>query len=64
MGRKVVDIFLGDRLVRSYDFDQAPATLSAFDQDYIDRARRRLEEDGYGPSVIADMRFIVRDEPE
>jgi hypothetical protein len=63
MGRKVVDVFLGDRLLKSYAFDRDPASLPAFDQDYIDRARRRLQEDGYGPGLIADARFIVRDEP-
>jgi hypothetical protein len=64
MGRKVVDVFLGDRLVKSYGFDWDPAGLPAFDQDYIDRARRSLHDDGYGPSLIADVRFIVKDEPE
>ncbi len=59
MVKKVVDVFLGDRLVQSYAFDGDPA----FEQDFVDRARRRLEEDGYGEAVIADARFIVRDEP-
>lgn len=64
MGRKVVDVFLGDRLIRSYGFDWDPASSLAFDQDFIDRARQRLLEDGYGETVIADARFIVKDEPE
>ncbi len=61
MGSKVVDVFLGDRLLKSYSFDRDPAGLPAFDQDYIDRARQRLREDGYSPSLIADVRFILRD---
>lgn len=64
MGRKVVDVFLGDRLIRSYAFDWDPADGAAFDQDFIDRARRRLLEDGYLATVIGDARFIVKDEPE
>jgi hypothetical protein len=63
MDRKVVDVFLGDRLIRSYAFDWDPATSPAFDQDFIDRARRRLLEDGYLATVISDARFIVKDEP-
>lgn len=64
MGRKVVDVFLGDRLIRSYALDREPSTSPDFDQDFIDRARRRLLEDGYLETVIADARFIVKDEPE
>lgn len=64
MGRKIVDVFLGDRLIRSYPFDRDPADSPDFDQDFIDRARRRLLEDGYLATVIADARFIVKDDPE
>lgn len=64
MGRKVVDVFLGDRLIRSYAFDRDPALSPDFDQDFIDRARRRLLEDGYPATMIADARFFVKDDPE
>lgn len=63
MGRKVVDVFLGDRLIRSYAFDRDQAGSPEFDQDFIDRARRRLLEDGYLATAIADARFIVKDGP-
>ena len=64
MGRKIVDVFLGDRLIRSYAFDRDPADSPAYDEDFIDRARRRLLEDGYLATAIADARFIVKDDPE
>ena len=36
----------------------------ASDQDFLERARARLRLDGYPANVIADARFIVRDDPE
>lgn len=63
MGNKAVDVFLGDKLVQSYRFDRGPASDMASDQDFIERARARLRLDGYAANVIADARFIVRDEP-
>ena len=62
MGRKVIDVFLWDWLIRSYAFDRHAADRPAYDQDFIDRARRRLLEDGYLATVIADVRFIVKDD--
>ena len=57
---KIVDVFLKDVLLRSYilgwDITHAPL----FEQDFIDRARRRMSEDGYTAEQIAAARFVVR----
>ena len=58
---KIVDVFLKDVFLRSYTLDWDVTHAPLFEQDFIDRARRRMSEDGYSAEQIAAARFVVRD---
>jgi hypothetical protein len=61
MARKIVDVFLQDVLVESYELAWDIVHAPLFDQDFIDRARARMKADGYTDRQIAAARFVVRD---
>ena len=58
---RIVDVFLQDRLVRSYELETTFTHAPPFDQDLIDRARARMAADGYTDQQIAEARLVVRD---
>jgi hypothetical protein len=58
---KIVDVFVKDAFLRSYEFDWNITHAPPFEQDFIDRARQQMQADGYAGEQIADARFVVRD---
>jgi hypothetical protein len=46
---RIVDVFLKDRLVVSYELLWDILNAPLFDLDFIDRAKARLQEAGYAP---------------
>lgn len=61
MASKIVDVFLQDILVESYELTASLIHAPLFDQDFIDRARARMKADNYTDRQIAEARFVVRD---
>ncbi|MPZ34472.1 MAG: hypothetical protein GEV13_26385 [Rhodospirillales bacterium] len=60
MAAKIVDVFLKDELVESYELLWNIVNAPLFDQDFIDRARARMRVDGYTGQQIAEARFSIR----
>jgi hypothetical protein len=61
MAGKIVDVFLQDVLVESYELAASLVHAPLFDQDFIDRAKARMKADNYTDRQIAEARFVVRD---
>jgi hypothetical protein len=61
MAGKIVDVFLQDVLVESYELTASLVHAPLFDQDFIDRAKARMKADNYTDRQIAEARFVVRD---
>ena len=61
MAAKIVDVFVKDVFVHSYELDWDITHAPEFEQDFIDRARQQMKADGYTEGQIADARFVVRD---
>jgi hypothetical protein len=61
MAGKIVDVFLQDVLVESYELPASLVHAPLFEQDFIDRAKVRMKADNYSDRQIAEARFIVRD---
>ena len=60
MDAKIVDVFLKDELVESYEFASDLLNSPLFDQDFVDRAKARMRDDNYSAEQIAEARFGVR----
>ena len=61
MTARIVDVFLKDELVKSYEFEAGLLLAPLFDQDFVDRTKARMtavsvtnQGSGYyfGPQVI------------
>jgi hypothetical protein len=61
MAARIVDVFLKDVLVRTYELAWDITHAPAFDQDFIDRARQRMREENFTNQEIAEARFSLRD---
>jgi hypothetical protein len=46
--------------VESYEFAWNLLNAPLFDQDFIDRAKARMQDDNYSAEQIAEARFSVR----
>jgi len=57
-----VDVFIQDDYVRSYTIVLGFVNAPLFEQDYIDRARARMQADGWSAEEVQVARFVVRDE--
>jgi len=57
---RIVDIFLKDELVESYEFEAGLLHAPLFDQDFVDRAKARMRDENYSAEQIAEARFSVR----
>jgi len=57
---KIVDVFLKDELVESYEFAWDLLNAPLFDQDFVDRAKARMRDDNYSAEQIAEARFSIR----
>jgi hypothetical protein len=57
---KIVDVFLKDELVESYEFAWDLLNAPLLDQDFVDRAKARMRDDDYSAEQIAEARFGVR----
>jgi hypothetical protein len=57
---KIVDVFLKDELVESYEFAWDLLNAPLFDQHFVDRAKARMRDDNYSAEQIAEARFGVR----
>jgi len=57
---KIVDVFLKDELVVSYELAWDLRNAPLFDQDFIDRAKARMRDDNYSAEQIAEARFSIR----
>ena len=57
---KIVDVFLKDELVESYEFTWDLLNAPLFDQDFVDRAKARMRDDDYSVEQIAEARFSIR----
>ncbi|WP_395711062.1 hypothetical protein [Reyranella sp.] len=59
MARKIVDVFLRDRLVASY-----PVVLTfdrrVIDEDFVDRVKEQMRVGSFSPDDVAGARFVVR----
>ena len=64
MATKIVDVFLKDALAASYELTWNIVNAPLFDQDFIDRARTRMREDGYTDQQVTEARFSIRPETE
>ncbi len=62
MPTKLIDVFLRDEYLRSYSIALGFVHAPIFDQDYIDRARARMQADGWSAEEVRQARFVVRDE--
>ena len=62
MPTKLIDVFLRDEFLRSYSIVLGFVHAPIFDQDYVDRARVRMQADGWSPEEVRQARFVVRDE--
>ena len=60
MAARIVDVFLRDELVVSYELTWDIVNSPLFEQDFIDRARARMQVDGYTDQQIAEARFSIR----
>ena len=60
MDAKIVDVFLKDELVESYEFAWDLPNAPLFDQDFVDRAKARMRDDNYSAEQIAEARFSIR----
>lgn len=56
---RTVDVFLGDRLIRSYEVEW-PAGADAPTDDAVELATARLKAEGFGDEMAALARFIIR----
>lgn len=61
MAARIVDVFLKDAFLRSYTLQWDITRAPMFEQDFVDRARARMQADGYTAEQIAAARFVVRD---
>lgn len=61
MAIKLVDVFLRDEKIETYTLEWGLLNTPLFEQDFIDRARMRLKDDGYSDDDIALAHFTVRD---
>lgn len=62
MPTKLIDVFLRDEYLRSYTIALGFVHAPIFAQDYIDRARARMQSDGWSADEVRQARFVVRDD--
>ena len=58
---RVIDVFLRDEYLRSYSIVLGFVNAPIFDQDYVDRARAKMQADGWSAEEVRQARFVVRD---
>ena len=61
MPTKLIDVFLRDEFLRSYSIVLGFVNAPIFEQDYVDRARARMQADGWSEEEVRQARFVVRD---
>ena len=59
MIKRIVDVFIRDRLVASYAVVLA-VSRPAGDEDYVEQVRQRMAAACYPPEDISGARFVVR----
>jgi hypothetical protein len=58
--KKIVDVFLKDRLVGSYPVTRKMLNAPISDRDYIELAKSCMRENGYSAEDTADAKFSIR----
>ena len=58
--KKIVDVFIKDKLVASYPVVIASPQEPLSDQHFIERIREQMRAGSYAPEDIAVARFTVR----
>jgi hypothetical protein len=57
---RIVDVFIADRLVRSYPVSWTFRNNRIVEHDAIELARQAMKKDGFSDDQIAVARFLVR----
>jgi hypothetical protein len=57
---RVVDVFIADRLVRSYPVSWTLLSEPIIEQDAVELAQQAMKGDGFSAGQIAAARYVVR----
>ena len=57
---RVVDVFIADRLVRSYPVSWKLLNEPIIEQDAVELAQQAIKDDGFSADQIASARYVVR----
>jgi hypothetical protein len=58
---RIVDVFLKDELVESYEVVLGFLDAPLFDHHFLDRAKEYMRTDHYTDAQIAEARFSIRE---
>jgi hypothetical protein len=58
---RIVDVFLKDELVETYEVALGFLDAPPFDQHFLDRAKQYMRKANYTDAQIAEARFSIRE---